>query len=143
MDPMPLYLAQLCVAERAWGVLRIVQVLGENVTNNCVSWSPRATRCGLEPQPAAAALASAFTMHLMISSPQACVIRLSCTNPGPSTPWAAGSDSTLDHGRTPTECWLRPYSDYFSEQSGGQLSGLIHLPPLQKQVVGADGILLT
>lgn len=69
MDPMRLYSAQLCVAERAWGVLRIVQALGENVTNNCVLWSPRATRCGLEPQPAAAALASAFMMHPIIPSP--------------------------------------------------------------------------
>lgn len=69
MDPMRLYLGQLCVAERAWGVLRIVQALGKTVTSNCVSWSPSATRCGLEPQPAAAVLASVFMIHPMILSP--------------------------------------------------------------------------
>ena len=125
MDPMRLYLAQLCVAERAWGVLRIVQALGESVTNNCVLWSPRAMRCGLEPQPAAAALASAFMMHPMIPSPQACVIRLSWTKPEPSTTWAAGSDSTLDHRCTPAECWLRPYSVSQSSQEGSCLASSI------------------
>lgn len=68
MDPMRLYLAQLCVAERAWRVLRIIQALEETVASNCVSWSPSATRCGLEPQPAAAVLASVFMIHPMILS---------------------------------------------------------------------------
>lgn len=69
MDPVCLYSAQLCVAERAGWVLRIVQAPRETVTTNCVSWSASAMRCGLEPQPAAAALASMFTIYPMKPSP--------------------------------------------------------------------------
>lgn len=65
---MHFYLAQLRLLEKRWEGQRIIQALGETVTANCVSWSPRVAWCRLACSAAAAALASVCTIYLMIVS---------------------------------------------------------------------------
>lgn len=104
--------------------------------------------CGLVNQPTAPALASVLMIHPMTFSPSLWYSPCLCDLTQLYKPRAVyhlgwgkwlntgsrmrAQSSGWDHTRTATQC-----------SQARQLSGLIHLRPWQKLVMGVDGILLT